>query len=811
MRPVLILCLISLTGCGRGVDRYVDTLYADARSRLEHGDLPQAQAACRKGSFLAKYWGNEEWDWKFRWIEAEILVQQLAAPRAAALLAGKLPASLAETETGLLVALERGGAAIWTRNFLDAGNLLAEAEIISRLPGNGKWLGSIKLRQGTLAMQERDVATATERFLAAIHLARDTGQPFVEASALTSLGYLLMQNNRPGEAIDWLTRAVQLSRKYGMRTMLQRSLGNLGTSQMDVGETDAALVHLLEAEKVAGEINLLDNQCHWLKGISTLYAEQGDSRAALAYDERALAIARKLKNLALVAECLHNLATHKFDQNDFQTALALNREEMALKRAAGDRASEIYGEYLQGHLFRQQGQMDRAADQFAKVAAESRTDLRLRWQAQIALAKVDAARNQPGLAQKDYQEAVHTFDEARTRMSRDEFKMTFRSGLNRFYSGYIQFLADRGNSFEALRVAELSRAQVISERLGVAGHDAVELAQLQDTANKLNATLLSYWLAPKESYLWVVTARDFTMVKLPPAAEIERLAEAHSRAVAASRPESTQLFDAILAPAQRYIPKDGRAVIIPDGGLFRINFETLMVPDEHGTHYWIEDATVSTATSLALLPTRMKSAAQGNVLLIGDPVSPRPDYPSLLYSKAELHAIADRFQPGRQTLIEGAAATPSAYQKAAPGAFTWIHFAAHAVASKESPLDSAIILSNEGDSFRLYARDIAKLPLTADLVTVSACYGSGSRTFAGEGIVGLAWAFLLAGSHNVVASLWEANDYYTAQLMDRLYERLRSGDDAAHALRTAKRSLLHSGYTGRNPRYWGAFQLYTGY
>jgi CHAT domain-containing protein len=96
-------------------------------------------------------------------------------------------------------------------------------------------------------------------------------------------------------------------------------------------------------------------------------------------------------------------------------------------------------------------------------------------------------------------------------------------------------------------------------------------------------------------------------------------------------------------------------------------------------------------------------------------------------------------------------------------------------------------------------------------VTISACYGSGTRTFAGEGIVGLAWAFLLAGAHNVVASLWEANDYYTAQLMDVLYVRLQSGDDAAHALRTAKLSLLHSEYVCRNPRYWGAFQLYTGY
>ena len=126
-------------------------------------------------------------------------------------------------------------------------------------------------------------------------------------------------------------------------------------------------------------------------------------------------------------------------------------------------------------------------------------------------------------------------------------------------------------------------------------------------------------------------------------------------------------------------------------------------------------------------------------------------------------------------------------------------------------MDSAIVLSDEGDSFRLYARDVAKIPLNADLVTISACYSSGTRTFAGEGMVGLAWAFMLAGAHNVVASLWDANDYYAAHLMDQLYERLSAGDDVAHALRKAKLSLLHSQYICRNPRYWGAFQLYTGY
>src|SRR4029077_15574021 len=110
-------------------------------------------------------------------------------------------------------------------------------------------------------------------------------------------------------------------------------------------------------------------------------------------------------------------------------------------------------------------------------------------------------------------------------------------------------------------------------------------------------------------------------------------------------------------------------------------------------------------------------------------------------------------------------------------------------ASRLSPLDSAIVLSKTrgaDDSFKLYARDIMQHPLNADLVTISACYGSGERSYAGEGLVGLSWAFLGSGAHNVIAALWEATDTSTEQLMGTLYDELDKGASLDNALRTAK-------------------------
>jgi CHAT domain-containing protein len=122
------------------------------------------------------------------------------------------------------------------------------------------------------------------------------------------------------------------------------------------------------------------------------------------------------------------------------------------------------------------------------------------------------------------------------------------------------------------------------------------------------------------------------------------------------------------------------------------------------------------------------------------------------------------------------------------------------------------VLSKEAgnpDSFKLYARDIIQHHLQADLVTISACYGSGEREYSGEGLVGLAWAFLRAGAHNVIAALWEVTDASTDQLMERFYAELAKGATPDAALRAAKLSLLRT-TSFHSPFYWAPFQLYTG-
>jgi CHAT domain-containing protein len=197
------------------------------------------------------------------------------------------------------------------------------------------------------------------------------------------------------------------------------------------------------------------------------------------------------------------------------------------------------------------------------------------------------------------------------------------------------------------------------------------------------------------------------------------------------------------------------------------------------------------------------------MLLVGDPPSPDPEFPRLTNAAKEIDLVQHHF-PSTCKILQGREATPSAYKASNPRRYGYIHFVAHGFATRQRPLDSAVVLAREGDSYKLYARDILKHPLRARLVTISSCHGAGLRAYTGEGLVGLAWAFLHAGARQVVAALWEVNDNATPKLMDDLYAGIGHGDDPATSLRAAKLKLIHGGTVYRQPRYWAPFVLYSG-
>jgi len=232
--------------------------------------------------------------------------------------------------------------------------------------------------------------------------------------------------------------------------------------------------------------------------------------------------------------------------------------------------------------------------------------------------------------------------------------------------------------------------------------------------------------------------------------------------------------------------------------------------EEPAPHYWIEDATLAVTPSLGLLSAGAapRGQAEKSLLLIGNPVSPVAQYPKLEFAPQEMAGIEKDMSAWHPVVLGGERAVPEAYAKADPGRFRYIHFVAHAVANPEEPLESAVILSRQGTHYKLRARDVLGIRLHAALVTISACRSAGARVYGGEGLVGLAWAFLEAGAGKVIAGLWDVNDRSTADLVTNLYAGLARGASASDALRAAKLELIHSRGAYGKPYYWAPFEVF---
>jgi CHAT domain-containing protein len=330
--------------------------------------------------------------------------------------------------------------------------------------------------------------------------------------------------------------------------------------------------------------------------------------------------------------------------------------------------------------------------------------------------------------------------------------------------------------------------------------------------------ILAYWISEQESYLWVLNGTQFQLFRLPDKQKIDTEIDAYTREIrehadTQGSAHGQALYEMLVKPAEKFLPLNAKVIIVPNRSLYKLNFESLVVPGK-SPHYWIEDAVLENASSIALLTEAKHRPTAGSkkVLLMGAPLEVTDEFPTLRFAGDEIRAVERHFSRAQKTIVAGKDATPSAYRAIHPGDYQFIHLVTHGTPNQVSPLDSAIILSMDEDkSFKLYARDIKDIrPLRADLVTISACYSAGRKTFSGEGLVGLAWAFMRAGAHQVVAALWDVDDSVMPKLMDDFYGELDRHKSAAEALRFAKLAVLHSKDFHRKPYYWASLQLYTG-
>ena len=807
-------------GCGRlpGPQRTFD----QAQETFVRGEL----AAARREADTAyrRFSGSEpQWAWKFRLLEAEILLDQGSGAEVLSLLDSNLPKQFSHSDLAIKQLTLQGGAYAQLDRFQDADHCLKEAEGLSdtlRSP----LVGEIARARGVLAFRQNDQESAAHFLRESLQFSRQQHDVHLQMTDLSNLGAVAERQEHYDEAVDWLNDAYRTAGLLHDRHTTQVALGNLAWAYYKMGDFDRSLAFNREAEKAAKDLGAAYDQIGWLNNIGLVYYQQNQLTVAEDYYRQSLALAQENENSELIVDALTSLAFVSAQTGQLAEAQRYGEEAFQKAHARSDRASELYPLLVRGQVAAGRGEYKQAEEVFHEVANDPKSDLSLRWQAQNSLARLYEQEHQLTAADKQYRQALATVEQARATLQREEFKLPFLANAAHLYDDYIRFLLAQGKDQRALELADYSRAKTLAEGLGALPKNTAADApsmNAQQVARAAHATVLFYWMGREQSYLWVITPNHTARYQMPPATEIDAAVLRYRQALLGwqdvlktANSDGAHLYDILVAPARKLIPPNSRVILITDGSLDSLNFETLLVSTPT-VHYWIEDVTVLTASSLRVLAVAKthRELETGKLLLIGDAITPSSEYAPLPNAMREVQNVESHFPAGKRQTFTRDRATPAAYLGSDPGQFSFIHFVAHATASKLSPLDSAIVLSRSSgdqDSFKLYARDITPHLLHADLVTISSCYGAGAEAYSGEGLVGLSWAFLRAGAHNVIGALWDVSDSSTADLMGRMYDELKRGQTPEAALRTAKLSLLHSDGVARKPFYWAPFQLYSG-
>jgi tetratricopeptide (TPR) repeat protein len=822
---LLALCLPACLACSTA-ERRLPQLHDEAREAILRGALPDALVRIEQGR-LAAGDAAPEWRWQFRLLHAEVLLLQREIPAAVALLASSSPDdtppdTLVARRT-YLIARARSAQGEFPEAMAALADARRQAAAAQARPAGVAGVAEdilfdIDALQGQMLLRTGRWQEAEPVLQQVLARATAQGNRYYQAVALHNLGSGRVVRSRFDEALAFFEQLIAL-KQLEPYAVYATALSNAGLCYARLGQFDNAAAIQRRAIAIHEKRGISTYLEQALGELGNTYVLREDPRQGMAYLRRAFEMAEAAGLTADAALWAGNLAEAAADLGHFDEADRFNRD--AIRLADASRGQRLYTVLNSGQIAAGRGRLEDAGTFYREALQSATDDPAVRWEAYTGLAKVALASGDAAAAMRHFESAVHTIQLVRSDLQKAEYRLTFLARVLRFYQDYVDTLVSAGNVTRALEVADSSRAVVLAERMGGSAQPhTVRAKGLVAAAARSRSVWLAYWLAPARSYLWVVTPGGIRCLTLPGEAVIAQHVEAHRAMVerTSTDPLATPgspgdaLYAAVLAPAAPFIPVGSSVRIVPDGALHGVNFETLPV-DGPRRRYWIEDVTVAIAPSLGLLASAPAAAPGtadgiGSLLLVGDPTPRLREFPRLGYAAVEMQAVSKHFG-ARAVTFNGDRASPAEYLAARPERFSVIHFTAHAAANQMNPLESAVILAGPAGADKLYARDVSERPLSAALVTISACRSAGERAYAGEGLIGFAWAFLRAGARQVIAGLWDVDDQSTAALMDTLYAGIARGETPPAALRAAKLALIGRGGHVARPYYWGPFEVFT--
>lgn len=687
---------------------------------------------------------------------------------------------------------------------------------------------------------------ALTRMQEAMELATELNDQTTLVNTHLRLGDIYLVLDRDDDALTNYQTAADLAQRAGLNQPRGRALLGIGRIQMGRGQLVEArqtlylaLTAAQYARDIAGQVKVLTAQ-----GDLALLGDTPDTAAALRSYQQALQIAEQSSDIRLSVDTLINIGDLQ-TQNTEDLLTASLTYHRALARAESvndhDAIARIGGRL--GQLMMSTGQLE-VADRHFSAALDLVEQTQRGFQSETLQSQF--AANYAWIY-TDYvsmlfqegrtPEAFTVAERARARAFLDQLAagpLDLREGasadlleeevrLRREIDAtrqlllkaqqvapvdreYIQELRDHLFNKQNAYMLLFERLQAQNPQLAtLTGVETASLAEIQAALDP-DTTLLSFYTAPERTFVFLVTADDFTGRVLDVTEQQLKEAIDRFRADETQTAPLTELYTLLIDPIKHRL-NTPHLTLVPHGVLHYLPFAALINQNGELLGEIFALNYLPSATSLLYLPDIPEQP--GEMLALGDPevegLHPLPN------AEDEVQAVVEIM--GGQAVTGEQATEAMVWQRSDRAGI--LYLAAHGEFNKHVPLFSTLHLApGQGEDGRLEAHEIYRLDLTSstELVVLSACETGVGVLTGGDEFTGLNRAFLYAGAPRVIATLWQVDDAATRILMEAFFKARSSGQGNAEALQTAQQTVRNyqdedgkMPYTA--PYYWAAFVL----
>jgi CHAT domain-containing protein/Tfp pilus assembly protein PilF len=690
---------------------------------------------------------------------------------------------------------------------------------------------------GFLYMEQEDYKKAAANYNESLQIYLTRNDQMEVARVLLNLGVIEQRQGHYDAALDYFRKSSQGAAAINYKDVMLGAGEGLGVVLTAKGDYSKAIATLSQSLALAREMGDRTRQAELQWRLAEAYYKTGDGAQAETFAGSAAKLANdlRLRKLAYLATATLGQAYALLDKPEAaaETLIQATRQIESMRESVAGREEEaqlFFENKLSPfhsliELYIKQNKLREALVYAEKSKGRVLLDVLRDGRVNLEAVLTAAERKEAALLNRNVLELTERvrIEQANARVNTLSLK-----GLN------DQLDAARVK-YEVFQDALLAAHPEISRRRGQAS------SLTREDINKMtldgDTAYVEYVVTGEQVYIFVLTKKDKVSepslrvypVGMKPeelASKVSGFHDMMANRNPAFAGAARDLYDLLIRPAAQQLSGFASICIVPDGYLWDVPFQALMSGDGR---FLLEDHALYYAPSLTVLQemgqpksgdvTNVKQAliAYGNPVIGKENVSGQGEGSELCplaEAETEVTSLAQKYLATGGKALTGREATEKSFKAAAPG-YRMIHLATHGILDNRHPLYSYLLLTKtdgdlENDGL-LEAREVMDMTLNADLAVLSACDTARGRVGAGEGVIGMSWAFFVAGVRTTVVSQWKVNSAGTSQLMVDFYTALKSNQGGgaatkAGALRAAALSLMKD-RRYRHPFYWAGFVM----